>query len=519
MLSAFRKLPVWAIRFLLFCLLACVPVHAHEATAPAQKLIRVTLLQLNDVYQTAPVDKGTRGGLARVATLKKRIQAESPNTLLILAGDTLSPSVASRLFKGRQMIAAWNAMGLDYAALGNHEFDFGEDILKSRIGESKFTWMAANVKEKADKNHPAGKIFADMPRYIIRDFGGVKVGFFGLLTPDTINASFSKEAVFEDPIPVARQIVDELHAQGVHVIVAITHLNLFDDKELARAVPVDLILGGHEHTLLQSFAGKAPIFKVASDAVNLGRADLNLDPATGTVQSIDWQIIPVTSDIPDDPEIVAVTKKFDEQLSKELDQPAGKTMVVLDALQQNNRSRETNLGDFVTDLFRTETGADVALINGGMIRSNATYGPGVLSRRDVMAILPFENPVVKLQVTGAVIREALEHGVSRLSDVESGRFPQISGMCFSYDGSKPVGHRVMSITVGGEPLQDEKTYTLATTNFVMNGGDGYSMFKGAPNLIPTDSARIAPELFLEKVSDTKVLAPLTDGRIRRLDTP
>src|SRR5919106_1098805 len=151
--------------------------------APAQKtdcIVRVTLLQVNDVYQFAPVDQGTTGGIGRVLTLKKSIQQQNPNTLFLLAGDTISPSVESITYKGAQMIEAWNAIGLDYATFGNHEFDFGPDVLKQRVKESKFGWIAANVIDLK-----TGKPFGDVPPYVIREFNGVKVGLFGLVLPET----------------------------------------------------------------------------------------------------------------------------------------------------------------------------------------------------------------------------------------------------------------------------------------------------------------------------------------------
>src|ERR1041384_5174929 len=128
------------------------------AQTTAERTVRVTLLQLNDVYQISPVDKGTRGGLARVATLRKKVMEESPNTLFLLAGDTIAPSVASNIFKGQQMIAVWNMIGLDLAVFGNHEFDFGPDILRDRVKESRFTWLATNVIDKKTR-----KPFADTP--------------------------------------------------------------------------------------------------------------------------------------------------------------------------------------------------------------------------------------------------------------------------------------------------------------------------------------------------------------------
>src|ERR687891_1222889 len=172
--------------------------------------VKVTLLQVNDVYQFAPVDQGTRGGLGRVMTMKKSIQQQNPNTLLLMSGDTISPSVESITHKGAQMIEAWNVVGLDYATFGNHEFDFGPDVLKQRIKESKFGWTAANVIDTTT-NQP----FNDAKRYVVREFGGVKIGIFGLVLPETkITSRPGDNVEFRSPCDTAKEMVSQLHAQG-----------------------------------------------------------------------------------------------------------------------------------------------------------------------------------------------------------------------------------------------------------------------------------------------------------------
>src|SRR6266850_5997463 len=221
------------------------------STAAAQEQrecpVRVTLLQVNDVYQFAPVDDGTRGGLARVLTLRKQIMSESPHALYLLAGDTISPSVESNTYQGRQMIDAWNASGLDYATFGNHEFDFGPDVLRERMRESHFKWLAANVVDKK-----TGKTFADTPEFIVREFEGVKIGIFGIVLQETLQTSRPGPDVdIQDPCATAARVIPKIHAAGAQVIVALTHLALGDDKKLARCSGVDVIIGGHEHTLLE----------------------------------------------------------------------------------------------------------------------------------------------------------------------------------------------------------------------------------------------------------------------------
>src|SRR5712691_10382555 len=264
--------------------------------------VRVTLLQVNDVYQFAPVDGGTRGGLARVLTLRKQIISESPHTLFLLAGDTISPSVESITYQGKQMIEAWNSSGLDYATFGNHDFDFGADVLRERMRESHFKWLAANVIDKK-----TGKTFADTPEFIVREFEGVKIGIFGIVLQETLQTSRPGPNVdIQDPCATAARLIPKIHAAGAEVIVAITHETIGDDKKFARCSGVDVVIGGHEHTLLESMSGHAPIFKMDADARELGRIDLNILKSTGKLESIDWKIIPVDDKVKDDPSFASL---------------------------------------------------------------------------------------------------------------------------------------------------------------------------------------------------------------------
>jgi 5'-nucleotidase len=481
--------------------------------APACE-VRVTLVMVNDVYQFVPVDRGAAGGLARVSTLRKRILKESPNTLFLMAGDTISPSVESITYKGAQMIDAWNQIGLDYAVFGNHEFDFGPDVLRQRVAESKFTWLGANVFDAK-----TGKTFADTPPFVIREIGGVRVGIFGIVLPETKTTSSPGANVdFRASCATAREVIPQMRARGANTIVALTHLSIREDKELARCAPeIDVIIGGHEHTLHESLAGRTPIFKMTSDGREMGQIDLNINSATGKVESIDWKIIPVNRSVEDDPAFAAVEAKYGAKL-KELSARVGATTVELDARSAANRTRETNIADFIADAFRKATGADAALVNGGSIRADTIITPGDLTLRDVLTILPFGNELVKLEVKGSTLRAAIEHGVSRSrEDSEPGRFPQVSGIRYTFDASLPAGSRVKSITVGGLPLDDNKTYTLATAAYLAGGGDQYAMFKGSPNLLKEkikDS-----DAFLRALAEAGTISAQTDGRVVRLDSP
>ena len=476
--------------------------------------VRVTLLQVNDVYQFTPVDRGTRGGLGRVLSLRKAAQQQNPNTLFLLAGDTISPSVESITYKGQQMIEAWNLAGLDYATFGNHEFDFGPDVLKQRMKESKFGWIAANVIEKS-----TGKPFGSAAPFVIREFGGVKIGIFGLVLPETKTTSRPGPDVdFLDPCETAKAMVSEIHSQGAKVVVALTHLSMREDKEVARCSDVDLIIGGHEHTLLESSAGGAPIFKMTADARELGRIDLNIAQTTGELTSIDWKVIPVTSETVEDSQFSSLYKKYSSLLA-ELSLPVGRTGVVLDGRSSENRTRETNLGNLVADAFRQFTQSDVALVNGGSIRVDELVPAGRLTMREVLSILPFKNKLVKIEVTGTLLREALEHGVAQIANnAQPGAFPQVSGIQFSYDASRAAGERIVDLKIKGQPVSPSKTYSLTTTTFIaLDGGDGYTMLKGTPILTAPERLPLDSDVLKRVFAGGRVLAPRVEGRIRRLD--
>ena len=504
---------MFARRAALALVLFVAVIFSIAAQEKTQCNVKVTLLQVNDVYQFAPVDQGTRGGLGRLLTLRKSIQQDNPNTLFLMSGDTISPSVESITYKGQQMIEAWNAIGLDYATFGNHEFDFGPDVLKQRVSESKFGWTAANVIDTTT-NQP----FGGAKRYVVREFGGVKIGIFGLTLPETkITSRPGPNVEFRSPCDTAKEVVSELHGQGVKVVVALTHLSMREDKEVARCADVNLIVGGHEHTLLESHAGIAPIFKMTSDARELGRIDLNISPTTGELESIDWKVIPVDSTTKEAPEFAGIYRKYASLLA-ELAKPVGRTSVALDARSRESRTRETNVGDFIADAFRKSTAADIGFMNGGSVRADSLIAPGKLTMRDLLSILPFKNKLVKIEVTGATLRAALEHGVSRSAeDSEPGGFPQVSGIQFSFDASRPAGARLVDAKVNGLPLDDAKKYTLTTTTFIaLDGGDGYSMFKGSPVIIPPERAPIDVEV-VRKAIGTRPIAPKVEGRIKRLD--
>jgi 5'-nucleotidase / UDP-sugar diphosphatase len=476
-------------------------------TPAAAPHVHVTLLQINDAYVLEPVDGGRRGGMARLATLVKRARAANPSTIFAHAGDAISPSPMSTVLHGEQMIAVLNAVGVDVATFGNHEFDFGPDVLRRRMAESRFTWLSVNVMDRA-----GGAPFGGAARERIVHVGPLRVGLFGLTTPEAATTSSAGPGVeFLEPTAAGRGAVAALRRAGAHVVVAVTHQHMRADRALAAGTDVDVVLGGHEHEPLVAEEGKALITKAGSDARYLVQVDLWLR-ADGTLVERSWTFHEVSARVPDDPEVAAVVRRFADRLDRELDTVVGHTAVPLEARRRPLRTQESNLGDFIADAMRARLDADVALLNGGGIRTDRIVPAGPLTKRDVHGLLPFTNAVMKLAVSGARLMETLEQGLAGL-EREGGGYLQASGLRMAYDPRRPVGQRVVTLEVAGAPVDPARIYTLAVVDYVAGGGDGITALRDARVLVDAVSGPQLSDVLLDAITKSRVISPNTDGRL------
>jgi 5'-nucleotidase / UDP-sugar diphosphatase len=489
-------------------LLACATPSSTRSTAPPT--VHLTLLQVNDVYMLEPVDGGRRGGLARLAALVREIRAENPNTFFALAGDVISPSPMSTVLRGEQMIAAFNAAGLDAATFGNHEFDFGPDVLMRRIGESRFAWVAANVLDRR-----TGLPFGGARDSMLVTLGGIPVGVFGVSTVESrASSSPGPDIEFRDPLEAARAAGPALRRRGARLVVALTHQHMAADRAMAADAggDVDVILGGHEHEPLVVEEGKTLITKAGSEARYLVRIDLWLD-GDGRLVERSWRFREVSARIAPDPTVAGLVADYEARLGRELDVVIGHTAVALEARRPRLRTEETNVGDFIADVMRRRMETDVAVINGGGIRTDRVVPPGVLSRRDVNALLPFTNVVMKLETSGARLREALEQGLAHV-DREAGGFLQVSGLRLVWDPHRPAGARIDRLEIGGAPLDPARRYTVALVDYLARGGDGVTAFRDARVLVDAPSGPSLAELVLEAITTQGTIAPSVEGRIQ-----
>jgi 2',3'-cyclic-nucleotide 2'-phosphodiesterase (5'-nucleotidase family) len=437
----------------------------------------------------------------------RQTRAQDPEAQLLFAGDLVSPSLESSVFRGAQMIDGLNALGVDAATLGNHEFDRGPDELQQRLAQSRFPWIATNV---------FGRGWTRLPRLefaVLKTVRGIPVGYFGLLTTSTAVASRpGPDILFADEMGTARAIVPVLERRGARIIVGITHLDMAQDVEILRQVPgIHLIIGGHDHDPMRATVGTSVVAKAGSDARWLGIVRVQVGTG-GRVAGIRDELVPITAQTPSDPEVGALVKRYADRLSRELDVVIGRTTVPLDARNTAVRAGEAALGNLIADVMRQAVDADVAITNGGGIRSNALFPAGEIRLRDVLGWLPFNNVIVKVRMSGAAIRAALEHGVSQVESL-SGRFPQVSGMTYVFSPARPAGSRIVSVTVGGRPLDPGATYTVATNDFVRDGGDGYAMVREAEVIVSAAGGPVMATAVAEAIRRAQTVSPRIEGRI------
>lgn len=471
-----------------------------EPSAPRARA-PLTILQLNDVYSIAPIEG--RGGLARVAGLKQRVAAAGRTPLFIMAGDFLSPSVASSVFKGEQMVAALNAAGLDIATFGNHEFDFGADVLRERMKESRWVWLNSNVVERT------GTPMEGTVPYLVRTFGDLRVGFIGLcLTTDEIKRNALGDLRLVDPFESAAKYLAVLREEKVDAIVAVTHLPLSDDQALVERFPeIDVVIGGHEHSPVTLTQNRTLISKAGSEAEYVARIDL---ARRGNALDRHFELIPIDGRLPDEPETARVVANYEKRLGTELDTVIAASLVDLDAVALRLRSGEAALGNLVADAVRTSVDADVALVNSGTIRGDRVYPAGAWTRRTLLAMHPFGNVVVKVEMTGRLLLETLNHGISRLPRA-AGQFPQVSGLTMDVYPTGP--DRVRNVRVGGAPLNLGRTYTVGLLDFLLTGGDGYSMFARARPLVRPEAGELLVSVVERHMSALRTVSPQIEKRI------
>lgn len=451
---------------------------AIPAKAEAANTTKISIVHTNDTHGRMLDDdeRGDSMGFAKIATLVDQVKAKNPNTLVLDAGDAFQGMPDVNISQGEGLIPILEEVGYDAMTLGNHEFDYGFEALKNL--ESKMTkipMITANIYD-AKKG---GRVFKP---YVIKNVGGVKVGIFGLTTPETVYKSHpdnTKGLNFINPVTSAKSMVKTLEGKA-DVIVCLSHLGTEGDytsMKIAEQVEgIDLIIDGHSHTKMpfgMIEINGTLIAQTGEYTKNVGIVELEIEDNKVVRKSA--SLVGDTDKIEEDEKVAQLIEDLKETNKPLLEQVVGKSDVELDGVRENVRTKETNLGNLSTDALRVITGADCALQNGGGIRSSIAAGD--ITKKDLAAVFPFGNTVQVREMSGKTLLAALEHSVSMYPEANGG-FLQVSGIKFTFNPKKKAGKRVSSVTVGGKKLDLKKKYKVAMNDFTAAGGDGYDMFVG-----------------------------------------
>lgn len=410
------------------------------------------------------------------------------------------------------MVEALNAARLSVDTYGNHEFDYGPDNLVDQVRASRFSWVSANVIDRR-----TGEVFgaeAGARSFVVREVGGVGLGFTGVAPAETGTISnVGPNVEILDPIEAMRAVVPRMRGAGAQVVIMLSHLAGPDSDRLAAAVPgIDVIVGDHAGRALDlpSVINGTIVSRRGQEYDRLGWLKLTIRERT--IVGHTYVALPVTTASPVSPLVEEVLQRYDAELSALLDVEIGRTATDLDARRRTVRTREAAIGSYIADAIRSWAGADVAIQNGGGIRGDKVYEAGPITRAMIVEVLPFQNYLTVLRLTGSQLLEALENGVSEV-ETGAGRFPQVSGLSFRYDPAAPPMTRVSDVTVGLSPLDLHATYTVATNDFLAGGGDGYSMLSAAEVLVPGQAGPLVSSVVIDAIGEAGTIAPRVEGRI------
>ncbi|WP_179379545.1 bifunctional metallophosphatase/5'-nucleotidase [Jannaschia marina] len=513
---------------------AALALTAGTAAADGHAAYTLHILHINDLHsRIEPINRFDStcsaeddaagecfGGVARVKTFidAKRAELEGENLIVLDAGDQFQGSLMYTTFKGDVEAEMMNAIGFDAMAVGNHEFDDGPEQLAEFSGEVEVPIISGNL-DLSQSDVLGDEQVAD---HIILEVGGERIGIVSALATDTTETSSpGPNVIFQDEIEALQADVDALTEEGVTKIIALTHVGLPKDREIAEGVTgLDAIVGGHSHTLLSNTEEDTPSYPTEVNGVPIvqayayskyvGHLTLEFD-AEGNVLSATGDTSLLDASVTPDEEIAARIAELAGPIEELKARVIGESAEAIEGSREVCRAQVCAMGVLIADAMLdrvADQGIDIAIQNGGGIR--ASIDAGEVTMGEVLTVLPFQNTLSTFRVDGAAILAALENGVSEIEE-GAGRFPQVAGMSYAFDASAEPGSRISDVMVGGEPLDPAKTYGVVSNNYVRNGGDGYAMFVDA-----ADAYDFGPDLAdvtAEYLAENGPYTPFTDDRI------
>ncbi len=485
-----------------------------SAALPAlAETVNITILGVGDIYDFA--GDGTRGGFARMNAVALAEKANNPNTIYVMDGDMLSPSLLSGFDKGRNTIDLTNLVPFDLAVPGNHEFDFGPENFMEKMAASKYPWGAVNITN-AD-----GSPIEGLGGTMMKDVGGVMVALVPVAQDTSPEVATTGDLKFLPTVDTGIAAAKAAREAGADLVVGVVQTNMTNDRQLIGSGAFDIIMSGDDHQYATSYDGRTAYVETSIDGRFLSPLDVTVevgakDDGTRTISwTPNFRFID-TANVTPDPDSQAMVDAFTAQLDESLNVEIGATTGELDSRRNVVRGEESAMGNLIADAMRASTGADLAITNGGGIRADRTYDAGtVLTRRDILTELPFGNVTVMTELPGSQVLAALENGVSKVEE-GAGRFPQVSGVTFVYDPTAAAGSRVSDVMVDGAPLEMDKVYKVATNDYMLGGGDGFTALGGGKVVIDKGNGVLMANDVMNYVTANGGVTITVEGRIKVL---
>ncbi len=546
-MTRLRKKPLLTLGISLALAIGLLPTTAGAAPGDSGEVKTIQILQYSDWHGQLDPINGV-GGAAVLSAYFKADEAANPNTLIITGGDDFGASPPlSNFFDEEPAVLAQNLMGTDAAGLGNHNFDKGTAHLAARVADADYTYVSANLTNLSENGLSGVKPFE------VFDVGGVKVAVIGVTNPEAPTLVFPGSfgtIQITDPAAAANKARSDAAKAGAQVFVLVGHMGVrgFDAAsgapfgeliDLANAVGnFDLVLGDHTDVQYVGTHNGKLVAEARSKGLTYNRISLDIRLKNGKAKLVGSNVdvvTPTASAITPDPDVDALLQPYRDALAPIFNTVLGSSTVFIPRADSCGRADgrlcESLVGNATTDAMRIRYGTDFAITNAGGLRANLTCPtvdnptdfcppytppPFPITRGQVLTVLPFGNVVVTVSISGAELKTYLEHGVSSMPGA-NGRFAQVSGLCFSYDIAAPAGSRVTgavrqatdgSCTGAAVDLTGASTYSLATNDFMGNGGDGY------PNVASRMVTReIMDQVLADHIAANSPISPAIQGRI------
>lgn len=440
--------------------------------------VNLSIITLNDFHGNIRATKKIPGAARVAGAVKELKRRQGENVFFVAAGDMLAGTMEANTYKGLKVVEILNKMELDLDAVGNHAYDFEPEAIYKQARAAKFPFVAANIIDNRTKELAKPYI-----PYKILSKQGVKIGFVGLTTEETMQKATKKNLVgitVLPPVKVAQKYIDEVKKNGADMVVLLTHIASEQDKDgsikgeitglLDKVKGVDAAITSHSHLPVAGVYNNVPVLQAKCYGEMLGLVNIIYDTDKKAAKTIKVSCIPV-KDMPGF--IDTKVEKIQNKVIKDIDAKFSKPFAVNKNLLTNDMVGQSTVSEYFTDLICVGADADIALFNGGGVRAELPAGD--VSYRNIKNIFPFDNVIVKMYLTGKDIRAILERGVTTDPELRMLRF---SGLKVKADVTKPEGSRIKEVTLlDGSPLDDAKEYIVATNDFFSSGGDGFIAFK------------------------------------------